>query len=55
MLELVSDRLGFSARTYKRILKVPALLLFVDGSTSIHEQQSPRRSSTAAWIGRRLE
>ena len=38
MLELVTDRLGFSARTYTRILKVARTIADLDASTSIHEQ-----------------
>ncbi len=38
MLELVTDRLGFSARTYNRILKVARTIADLDGSDSIHEQ-----------------
>ena len=38
MLELVTDRLGFSARTYNRILKVARTIANLDGSASIHEQ-----------------
>ncbi|MDD2366688.1 MAG: ATP-binding protein [Desulfuromonadaceae bacterium] len=38
MLELVTDRLGFSARTYTRILKVARTIADLDGSTTIHEQ-----------------
>ncbi len=38
MLELVTDRLGFSARTYTRILKVARTIADLDGSSSIHEQ-----------------
>ena len=38
MLELVTDRLGFSARTYSRILKVARTIADLDGSENIHEQ-----------------
>jgi magnesium chelatase family protein len=38
MLELVTDRMGFSARTYNRILKVARTIADLDGSASIHEQ-----------------
>lgn len=38
MLELVTDRLGFSARTYNRILKVARTIADLDGSAAIHEQ-----------------
>jgi magnesium chelatase family protein len=38
MLELVTDRLGFSARTYNRILKVARTVADLDGSEGIHEQ-----------------
>jgi len=38
MLELVTDRLGFSARTYTRILKVARTIADLDGSNTIHEQ-----------------
>ena len=38
MLELVTDRLGFSARTYNRILKVARTIADLDGSTDICEQ-----------------
>jgi magnesium chelatase family protein len=38
MLELVTDRLGFSARTYTRILKVARTIADLDGSANIHEQ-----------------
>jgi len=38
MLELVTDRLGFSARTYNRILKVARTIADLDGSEDIHEQ-----------------
>jgi magnesium chelatase family protein len=38
MLELVTDRLGFSARTYNRILKVARTIADLDGSENIHEQ-----------------
>ena len=38
MLELVTDRLGFSARTYTRILKVARTIADLDGSDSIREQ-----------------
>jgi magnesium chelatase family protein len=38
MLELVTDRLGFSARTYNRILKVARTIADLEGSANIHEQ-----------------
>jgi len=38
MLELVTDRLGFSARTYTRILKVARTIADLEGSATIHEQ-----------------
>jgi magnesium chelatase family protein len=38
MLELVTDRLGFSARTYNRILKVARTIADLDASESIREQ-----------------
>ncbi len=38
MLELVTDRLGFSARTYNRILKVARTIADLESSPSIHEQ-----------------
>jgi magnesium chelatase family protein len=38
MLELVTDRLGFSARTYNRILKVARTIADLEGSESILEQ-----------------
>ena len=38
MLEMVTDRLGFSARTYNRILKVARTIADLDGSENIHEQ-----------------
>jgi magnesium chelatase family protein len=38
MLELVTDRLGFSARTYTRILKVARTIADLDGSDPIREQ-----------------
>ncbi|AJE04319.1 YifB family Mg chelatase-like AAA ATPase [Geobacter pickeringii] len=38
MLELVTDRLGFSARTYTRILKVARTIADLDSSESIREQ-----------------
>ncbi len=38
MLELVTDCLGFSARTYTRILKVARTIADLDGSNTIHEQ-----------------
>ncbi len=38
MLELVTDRLGFSARTYNRILKVARTIADLDASDNIHEQ-----------------
>ncbi|MBL0225112.1 MAG: ATP-binding protein [Geobacteraceae bacterium] len=38
MLELVTDRLGFSARTYNRILKVARTVADLSGSKNIHEQ-----------------
>jgi magnesium chelatase family protein len=38
MLELVTDRLGFSARTYTRILKVARTIADLDASESICEQ-----------------
>ena len=50
MLELVTDRLGFSARTYNRILKVARTIAVLDGSVNIHDSTSPRRSSTGVWI-----
>ncbi len=38
MLELVTDRLGFSARTYNRILKVARTIADLDDSENIREQ-----------------
>ncbi|RII31126.1 MAG: ATP-dependent protease [Geobacter sp.] len=38
MLEMVTDRLGFSARTYNRILKVARTIADLEGSDHIHEQ-----------------
>ncbi|OGT98494.1 MAG: ATP-dependent protease [Geobacteraceae bacterium GWB2_52_12] len=38
MLELVTDRLGFSARTYNRILKVARTIADLERSESIREQ-----------------
>ena len=38
MLELVTDRLGFSARTFNRILKVARTIADLDGSENIREQ-----------------
>ena len=38
MLELVTDRLGFSARTYNRILKVARTIADLEGNEQIHEQ-----------------
>lgn len=38
MLELVTDRLGFSARTYNRILKVSRTIADLEESAQIHEQ-----------------
>jgi magnesium chelatase family protein len=38
MLELVTDRLGFSARTYNRILKVARTIADLEGSENIREQ-----------------
>jgi magnesium chelatase family protein len=38
MLELVTDRLGFSARTYNRILKVARTIADLESSENIHEQ-----------------
>ncbi len=38
MLELVTDRLGFSARTYNRILKVARTIADLEGSEAIREQ-----------------
>jgi len=38
MLELVTDRLGFSARTYNRILKVARTITDLEGSELIHER-----------------
>ncbi len=36
--ELVTDRLGFSARTYTRILKIARTIADLDGSIAIKEQ-----------------
>ena len=38
MLELVTDRLGFSARTYNRILKVARTIADLEESESIRDQ-----------------
>jgi len=38
MLELVTDRLGFSARTYNRILKVARTIADLEGSGNIREE-----------------
>ena len=38
MLELVTDRLGFSARTYNRILKVARTIADLEGSENIREE-----------------
>ena len=38
LLELVTDRMGFSARTYNRILKVSRTIADLDGSEGIREQ-----------------
>jgi magnesium chelatase family protein len=38
MLELVTDRLGFSARTYNRILKVARTIADLESSEHIREQ-----------------
>jgi len=38
MLELVTDRMGFSARTYNRILKVSRTIADLEGSEIIGEQ-----------------
>ena len=38
MLELVTDRLGFSARTYNRILKVARTIADLEGNDAIREQ-----------------
>jgi magnesium chelatase family protein len=38
LLELVTDRLGLSARSYTRILKVARTIADLDGSEHIREQ-----------------
>jgi predicted ATPase with chaperone activity len=53
MLELVTDRFGFSARTYTRVLKVARPLPIWTAAQTFMNSLSLRRFSIGVWIGNR--
>jgi hypothetical protein len=54
MLELVTDRLGFSARTYSSSSRSPARLPTLTVQKTSMSSTSPKRSNTGAWTGNLL-
>ncbi|MDT8422043.1 MAG: ATP-binding protein [Desulfuromonadales bacterium] len=51
LLEMVTDKLGLSARSYSRILKVARTIADLAGEENIRLPYLPRRFSTGGWIG----
>jgi len=55
MLELVTDRLGFSARTYVASSRSPARLPILTAQQTSMSSTLPKRSSTGVWTGRQCD